>query len=254
MSEPTYVYGVCRGGSELPGDLTGINGAPLERVAGDGIDAIVSRLPDEDLELRRDAMTEHARVLEAALTHGTVLPMRFGVVMDGDTAVTRDLLEAHGDELRHQLTELNGKVELRIRATYEEEPLMREILTEDTEIARMREEVRKVPEAAAHFTRIALGERIAEAVARKRQGDADWILEALTPLAIEVSVGEPRHERMVLAASFLVEGERMTEFDETVDMLGRAQAGRMKFRYTGPLPPHSFVQLNTTAEAPAWGS
>ena len=51
------------------------------------------------MTMGREAMTTHARVLEAAHSLGTVLPMRFGVVMDGEDEVTHSLLEAHHDEL-----------------------------------------------------------------------------------------------------------------------------------------------------------
>ena len=79
----------------------------------------------------------HARVLEQALGRGTVLPMRFGVVMEGPDEVRRRVLErpcrrAH----RSARTSSQGKVEMRVRAVYEEEALMREIVESHPEIAR----------------------------------------------------------------------------------------------------------------------
>jgi hypothetical protein len=240
----TYIYGVLDAGEE-PRGITGIGGAPLREVVNDGIAALVSELPGDELILGRDEMTTHARVLEAALQQGTVLPMRFGVVMDGDTAVRRDLLEAHREELQRQLAELSGKVELRVRAIYDEQRLMREVLADDPELARMRDSLRGVPEDAAHFRRIQLGEMVADAVSRRREADADWIMESLLPLALDAEVTAPAHERVVVSASFLLEATRVPAFDRAVDDLGRAQAERMRFRYTGPLPPHSFVELRT---------
>ena len=73
--------------------------------------------------------------------------------------------------------------------------------------------------------------------------DARAILESLTPLALAVDVAEPGHERIVLSASFLVEHGRIDEFDTAVDQVGQAQADRMRLKYTGPLPPHSFVHF-----------
>ncbi|HEY2436500.1 MAG TPA: GvpL/GvpF family gas vesicle protein, partial [Solirubrobacteraceae bacterium] len=57
---------------------------------------------------------------------------------------------------------------------------------------------------------------------------------------------EPAHERIAADASFLVERERIAEFDAEVDRIGRAQAGRLRLKLTGPLPPHSFVRLAAT--------
>jgi hypothetical protein len=246
VTQATYVYGVLRADNEPPG-IAGIGGAPLQEVKGDGVAALVSDLTDRELTLGREEMTTHARVLEEALQRGTVLPMRFGVVMAGEPAVKSHLLDAHGDELRRQLSELDGKVELRLRAVYDEPTLMREVVAEDQEIARLRESLRGTSEDASYYGRIQLGEMVAQAVERKREGDAAQILDALTPLALAVQVGEAANERIAVNASFLVERDRMAEFDAAVDDIGRVQADRMRLKYTGPLPPHSFVELRTEA-------
>jgi Gas vesicle synthesis protein GvpL/GvpF len=228
-----------------PPSAAGIGGAQVQLIRETEIAAIVSDIDSRHLELGREAMTAHARVLEDAVAAGTVLPMRFGVVMADEDAVRRQLLDGHGRELRAQLEELSGKVELRLRATYEEDRLMREAVARDPEILRLRDSLRGMPEDATYYARIQLGELVAAAVQRNRQADADEILGELSPLAVAVEAGEPGHERVALNASFLVERDRIAEFDKRVDEIGRAQAGRMRFKYTGPLPPHSFVQLAT---------
>jgi gas vesicle protein GvpL/GvpF len=244
----TYVYGVRADGHQLP-RITGIDGAPLQEIASDGIAALVSDLSDRELRLGREEMTAHARVLEEALQDGTVFPMRFGVVMAGEPAVTSQLLGAHRDELEQQLIDLDGKVELRLRAVYDEAAVMREVVDEDQDIARLGSSLRGASEDATYYGRIQLGEMVARAIERKREGDAAQIMDALAPLAVASQVAEAGHERIVVSASFLVERDRMTAFDEAVDEIGRAQDGRMRLKYTGPLPPHSFVELHANTEA-----
>ncbi len=149
----------------------------------------------------------------------------------------------HADELTAQLQQLEGKVELAVRAVYEEEPLMREIVESHPEIARRREGLRGQSEDATYYERIGLGEMVAEAIERTREQDANTLLEILSPLALAVEIGQPSHERVALSASFLVEREQLPRFDEALEDVARAQAGRMRFKLTGPLPPHSFVEL-----------
>ena len=239
-----YVYGVTGAAGDLL-SAAGIGGASVQLIRDGDLTALVSDIDRQELRMGREAMTAHARVLEDALAQGTVLPMRFGVVMDDEDTVRRSLLQDHRTELHAQLRELEGKVELRLRATYEEDRLMREAMAQDPEILRMRESLRGVPEDATYYARIELGERVAAAVERTRQADADAILTELSPLAVAVEAGDPGHERIALNASFLVQRDRMAEFDKHVDEVGRAQAGRLRFKYTGPLPPHSFVRLAT---------
>lgn len=242
-----YVYGVIPAAGDPP-SVAGIGGTPVQLIGVDEIAALVSDIDPDGLEMGREAMTAHERVLEDALTGATVLPMRFGVIMKGEQAVRSELLSRHGSELRAQLAALDGKIELRLRATYEEDRLMREAVAQDPEILRLRESLRHVPEEATYYARIQLGELVAAAVERTREADGEAILAELAPLAVSVEVGANAHERIALNASFLVERGRLAAFDERVDEIGRSQAGRMRFKYTGPLPPHSFVSL-ATAEA-----
>jgi hypothetical protein len=246
-SSAKYVYGVISATSAPPPG-PGIGGAEPRLVRAHELGALVSDIDADEIALGRDAMTAHARVLEQALAAGTVLPMRFGVVMADDDAVRDELLDAHGTQLRAQLADLAGKVELKLRASYDEQGLMREAVAQDPQIARMRESLRGAPEEATYYARIQLGELVAAVVERIRQTDAGAILDSLAPLAVAFETGEPAHERIALNASFLVERDRIPEFDDQVDRIGRAQAERMRLKYTGPLPPHSFVRI-AAAEA-----
>jgi Gas vesicle synthesis protein GvpL/GvpF len=238
----TYVYGIIESTAQAP-DAGGIGGAPLAVVAGDGAAALVSDLPDGEVQMGRDEVLTHADVLDRALETGTVLPMRFGVVMDGSEDVRRDLLERHRDDLRSQLSELAGKVELHVRAVYEEDVVLREVVREDGEIAALRNAVRDRPEDAAYYERIRLGELVARAMERKREHDAQAIIDLLAAQALAVDIGAPAHERVVVSASFLVERARLNAFDEVLEAVARDQAGRVRFKLTGPRAPHSFVEL-----------
>jgi hypothetical protein len=237
-----YVYGVVAAAAEVP-QRNGIGDAPLELLASDGVAALVSDVSPGELKLGREAMSAHAEVLDAAHALSTVLPMRFGVIMEDDREVRRQLLDAHREALTSQLQEFEGTTELKVRATYEEDQLLREVVREDQDVARLRTALRGYSEDATYYGRIELGELITRAIERKRELDAGEMLDALGPLALAVDVAPPAHERMVLNASFLVKQERVEEFDAAVNRIGEAQARRMRLKYVGPLPPHSFVHF-----------
>jgi hypothetical protein len=237
----TYVYGIVDPDAQPSG--SGIAGAPLGVIALGGAGALVSDLPDGELKMGRDEVMTHSEVLERAFGHGTVLPMRFGVVMDGSDEVRQLLLERHGERLRAQLDELEGKVELHVRVAYEEEALLREVISENQDIARLSHDVRGRSPDATYYGRIRLGELISEAIDRKRERDAQEIIDALSPVSLALDVGAPTHERVVVSASFLVERKRLEQFDSVLEEIAAGQAGRMKVKLTGPRPPHSFVEL-----------
>ncbi len=237
-----YVYGIVEGTGAAPAGA-GIAGAPVSLIAGGGAAALVSELPDPELRFGREELIAHARVLTDAITHGTVLPMRFGVVMNGMDEVRDRVLSAHAAELTEQLHRFAGKVEINIRATYEEETLMREIVRENPDIAGLRESLKSRPDDATYYERIRLGELVSEAIERKREADARDVVEVLSQVATAAEVASPAHERIALSAAFLLDRDRLPEFDEVLEAFAEGQAGRLRFKYTGPLAPHSFVEL-----------
>src|SRR5690349_2569122 len=162
--------------------------------------------------------------------------MRFGIVMEGEDEVRHRLLSPHAHELRVQLERFAEKVEVNIRASYEEQALMREVVQTNPEIARLRQSLQGKPEDATYYERIRLGELVSEAVERIREADSAKVLEALSPFASDVHVAPPVHERVAVNAAFLVERKRLKEFDEILEAFAGGQAGRLQFKYTGPLP------------------
>lgn len=242
-----YVYGVVRASDGSRRQLEGMNGEPVSLVSAGDLAALTSDVPEGFLEAGREELLTHSRVLEQALEQGTVLPMRFGVVLPDEQAVREELLVPHGEELEAQLGEMDGKVEVNLKALYDEETILREALAEVPEAAELRRSIQGKPEDATYYERIRLGELIAAALGDKREQTGPEIVARLSPHAVAVQVGEPVHERMALNASFLVEREGLRGFDEAVDALGEEQGGRIRLRYTGPLPPHSFVELEMVA-------
>ena len=143
----SYVYGVVRAKDGVPERIESDDVPDARLVWAGDIGAIVKTAGDAQVPDRR-ALTSHARVLQEAMSWATVLPMRFGVVMPSDGAV-RDELRARRDELVRLLDSFEGRVEISLKAFYEEDVLLREIVDENREIARLREGVRRVPEDAS---------------------------------------------------------------------------------------------------------
>lgn len=244
---PKYVYGVVRASPK--GRLTskGINGKPIRIISTQGLGALTSDVSEEPVEAGRDELLTHSRVLESALERGTVLPMRFGVVMPSESSVREELLALHREELAAQLDEMNGKVEVNIKGLYDEPFVLRELVEENPDIAGLRAALRDQPEDATYYERIRLGELVAAALDARRSADEHQIVERLADHALGVELGGTMHERMAVNASFLLERDRMGEFDRELDKIASEHGGRIRFKYTGPLPPHSFVELSMEA-------
>jgi hypothetical protein len=144
----------------------------------------------------------HLRVLETAFADATIVPCAFGMVLRNRQAVKTDLLSARRPELLALLERLDGRIQLNVTASYDEEAVLREVVADEPEIARLRSRSRELG-AAGHFERIRLGELVAAALAERRATDAQRVLDRLAPESDDVIV-ERGGDTVALKASFLV--------------------------------------------------
>jgi hypothetical protein len=245
-----WVYGIVPADASLE-TLQRLGGDELHEVwiLEDGeLAAIVSEPPAEDAKATRERVLAHAHVLEAAVRDAPVVPLRFGTVCPDENAVVNDLLEERREEFEQILDKVRDRVQMTLKAYYEEEPILRELLAEEPELRKLRETTRGGSEEATYNARVQLGEMINSAIEQRRNHDAKQIVDRLKPLTV-AGVDEPlEHEMMVLNVPFLVERKRVDEFESAVDEIASDQGERMRFRLLGPLPAYHFVD----AEEPAW--
>ena len=239
-SELAYVYGVVRSGSIRSVGTQGIGGRRVELVARNGLTALVTFLPPETPRVRPRDLHRHLAVLQDAFAATTVLPCSFGTVVKADELRGGSpLLEHDEDELREELVRLEGFVQMNVKAAYDDDALLREIVAADAEIARLRSLTQQLGDAG-YYERIRLGELVASAVHARRDRDSDRLVEALAPHAAEVVVEEPGADG-ALKASFLVGRDRLAAFESELEKLARAAQPQLNFEAIGPLPPSAFV-------------
>jgi hypothetical protein len=241
MSTPTYVYGLMTAGTELPDDLKGLG--PTGRVATiqhGKLAAIVGDVPvDRPLGTREDLIA-HESVLDTLAAKTAVLPMRFPAVVE-ENGVVDELLAPNEDYFVELLGTLRGRKQFTLKGRYVEDAVLREVLERDEEIRSLQKRVLELPEDAAYYDRVRLGEMIVNALGALRDVDAAALLEPLQPLAVDTVTRQPTNPEDVLNAAFLLSDKRIDEFEETVEELGRAHAGRIRLRLLGPLAPYDFV-------------
>jgi hypothetical protein len=241
MTTPTYVYGLIASDIELPQGLEGLGpSGQVNKIAHGEVAAIVSDVPvDRPLGMRKDLLA-HEAVVDAVAASTTVVPMRFPALVQ-ERGVVEELLEPHHDRFVQVLDELEGSVQFTLKGRYVKESVLVEVIEGDDEIRTLQEKVRKLPEDAAYYDRVRLGELIVAALEEKRQVDAQQMLEKLEPCARQTVVSQPAQPDDVINAAFLVGRARQREFDDAVEDVGKTFAGRVWLRLLGPLAPYDFV-------------
>jgi hypothetical protein len=250
----TYVYGVALAEPFDPGHpplgVPGIGGggAPVRTITIQDLVAVVSDVPALRMDLKRENLLGHQRVLEEVLHRSDVLPFSFGTVATSDDEVREVLLRTGYEVLCGQLEYVRGCVELELKVFWERECLFAEIAEENEEVRELRDRLLLLPGESDSIDRITLGQLIEAEMERKSAWEAERMLDALDPIAVDGLVSATLKDTMLLNAAFLVERAREGEFDRAVSALAEARAGRMLCSYVGPLPPYSFINLAFEAE------
>ena len=162
---------------------------------------------------------------------------------------TDDLLQARHDELTQLLERFDGRVQMTLKVSYNEERVLREILESNDEIAQLREAVRGSSKEESRDARIRLGEMVNAAIEERRERDGAEILEQLKSVSL-AGVPQPlENELMVLNAPLLVERKQLDAFEDAVDEVAKGKAELMRFKLLGPMPAYHFIDLEEPARA-----
>lgn len=231
-----HAYGVVAAGSRLPEGMPGRQGGTPRLVADDELAVVVSEL-DDQARVGRDDLVTHAHLLEALAERDTVVPLRFGVVLPDEETVRREFLDRQRAELKRLLETFDGLIQLTVRAGYEEEAALREVVTRDPALA--------APAGRDMAAQIARGEAVAAGLAALRDHDEDLFVQALAPHAEATVVEEVRGAYEVARLFFLVRRQRRSTFDAMVSQLRDEAPERLRIRYVGPQPPYAFLDHAT---------
>ena len=251
-SEGRYVYGILRSGAAGTLPAAGVEGAAVALVEHGPVAALVSDAPVGPVKANRRNLMAHSSVLQEMVAEHCVLPMRFGVVMPSDSAVSGELLGAHEQALVEQLDAFAELVELDFKVICPEDELLRSVMVERPELAELREQIRGKPDDATYFDRIRLGELVSAAIEDKRAELLRGVLGRLEPLALSTEIGEPAHDQMLVNVAFLVERKRVPEFDAAAAVIAEKLGPVLRCKYVGPLPPHHFMETAADPGSPAW--
>jgi len=239
-----YIYGIVPADVEPTPDAVGVGDPPgrVEAIRHGKIAALVSEIDASKQLGSPEDLTAHQRLLDAAAKDAPVLPVRFGAAMTSPDAVAEELLAPAHDEFAAALGELEGRAEYVVRGRYVEDTVLREVLSENSEAASLRDEIRAAgDEDATRDLRIRLGEIVNEAVTAKREADTRALGDGLAPHCVASKVREPIHEDDAANIAVLAETGKQADLEEALSEVARDWEGRVELRLLGPMAPYDFV-------------
>jgi len=238
-----YVYGIVPADVEVEPSAQGVGNPPanVEVIREGDIAALVSPVPTDQPLGKPECLQAHARLLDGTASVAPVLPMRFGAVMTDEESVAEELLRENHDEFAEALHALEGHAQYIVKGRYDEDTILREVISESADAQGLRQEMAGMSEDAARNSRMALGEIVVNAIDSKRAADTEAVVKVLDNLAKQVNVRQPTHELDAVNVAFLAEVDQQEELQAKVDDLAENWDGRVELRLLGPLAAYDFV-------------
>lgn len=241
--EGKYIYCIIRSSSLQSFGPLGIGGrgAPLHTIVVGDIAAVVSDAPLIRYRVSRDNTLAHQKAIEAVMSRQAVLPVRFATIAEDEQKVRR-ILEAEYNRFEELLDKVSDKVELGLKAVFEESVYER-ILATHPNIGALKLKIAGLPADRTHYERMHVGQMVEEALNQEKQQAADDILDTLSPLAAETVTNATYGELMIVNAAFFVPKANEADFDKAVQGLNDKYGESVRFKYIGAMPPFNFVTL-----------
>jgi Gas vesicle synthesis protein GvpL/GvpF len=212
------VYAIIESPQPPAIDERGLDGRPLRTVAEDELAAVVSEQSGSRVARSAANLWDYEQVMERLMAERTILPMRFGTVLDDDEAV-RAMIRERSDQLRDGLDRVRGAVELGVRAGWRESP-------------RPETENGGAGNGTAYMLeRLALHRQACDVVDR---------LDPLAGLARDIRLRLLGQEDLPVLEAYLVGREHVQEFTECVREIDERHP-EIELVCTGPWPPYSFA-------------
>lgn len=228
-----YLYAITEPADQAALELRGFERALVTILPYQRIAAAVSPLA-APVEATPANLWLHEGVVEALMPTCAVLPVRFGTLLPDD-ARARAILEAHYHAFATALERVRGRVELGLRVLWDDDAGHPASASGGLE----REDSLRSPGRQYLAARLQ-EERRTQAMRQRAQVLTEQIHQPLARLAVESTQKVLLTPRMLLAAAYLVDRERVDAVRAETEVLAAAFSA-LQFLCTGPWPPYHFV-------------
>lgn len=240
----TYVYAIVRGETPQEYGKIGLEEADVRRIGDAELSALVSSIRRGRVRPERRHLSAHNAVLKSALCEQAILPLTFGMIASSDQSVRR-LLSQNRKLLREQLDQVEGKIEMGLRVTWDVPNVFEYFLSRHTELRESRDAIGDF-QRARHSDMVGLGQLFEQIQRQERERLTESVSAVLVAHGVQVKAAPSRSEREVMNLSCLVSKPQQAAFEAMVSESASSFDSSYLFDISGPWAPHHFVELSLT--------
>jgi hypothetical protein len=220
--------------------ITGITGAELAVVSFDQISAVVSNIGKTELITNQANAFTFGQVIETLDEQYTLLPMRFGSIMESTGSVLK-MLEKNYPEFQNNLQKVENKNEFGLKIFCDTEKLKADL--------KMKSETLKKPvsESKDSVFREYVNQKLhTHRLEEMLLSYVDSIIKEFDGFLIQMNavkkIKKMTSPTNIIDAVFLLEKDMKAELVRAVEDMQRKYPG-LNFILTGPWPPYNFVEI-----------
>jgi len=193
-------------------------------------------LKTADFEERlKNWLAEYQQTNIDIFRHYTMLPLRFGTMVDHKAGVKR-FLASNYMHIKWALQKLKGKAEFVVQLSWDLKAILQEI-------SQSKQWLDKARESIDLANKIEVGRLLFETADKKKKEIVDSVHRKLSAVSLDSSDGKYTDGLVIMNRSYLIDKTEERLFDEAMTELGRDNESYLSFKYIGPIPPYSFVPL-----------
>ncbi|SDJ97665.1 GvpL/GvpF family gas vesicle protein [Sediminibacillus albus] len=225
---------------KLAGEQRGVYTIPYKETA-----MVVADAPVQVYDPSRANLKAHQDVVNLVMEQHTIVPMSFGNVLESEQDVTL-LLEQLQEQLMKIFPQIENRIEVGLKIIGHKQ-WIEQAAQAQPELKQAQENIAGKSKEAGYYERIQLGEAARKFMLQLQKQCEAEIFTPLTELAVSSKSNEVIGERMLLNASFLIDLDKETAFDQKVNELYEQWEGKVDFKYTGPWPAYNFIDIKLKA-------
>jgi len=229
----------------IPPEITGIPGDKLHLIRQGGIAAVAGNTNGDAVDTVRKAALQYAGIIENLSFHFTLLPVRFGSVMESEDAVTR-MLEKNATAILANLQKVDNRFEFGLKIFCDSEKLSA-FLVNKTDPAASTNDPPPTDLPPSVYRDYVNKKLKAHRLEEMMLAYVDSVIAVITS-KVSALTSISRFTKMastsnLIDAVFLLEKEKKDELVVTIAGL-MEEHPMLTFMLTGPWPPYNFVDLN----------
>lgn len=239
-----FIYGITDCVTPVKSERDGVAGAQqVTNIPFKQVGILVSTVNGKKVQPTRHNLIAHQQVLEEWMREYAVLPMQFGTVAETKVALQQGI-RINLTLIRKHLQYFRGKRELTLKAWWVDSYIYEDILTSYPRLRQQRNRIKQMQgRSVSRDQCIEIGEKVEQALVARGQQEAQVILEEITPAVFDYEKGKIYEDLMFLNVALLVDDTTEPHLDQMVNTIAEKWEGQVRFKYVGPSPPASFVNL-----------